>query len=87
MVCDRELWKVFNFGDVPLTADELRQRFKYINEKTKTVKVKGMVQSYPLNKWKNVTLTESMLFRLSTESPNLENLSISDAYLNCQRVS
>lgn len=46
-----------------------------------------MVSKYPLDVWKNNTITSNILSQLSNKCPKLEALTIHEGYLNYQKVS
>lgn len=87
LVCDRILWKNFDFGHIPLSAEEITRRFRYVNDRTTHVTVRGLTGKYPLDKWNNNTITAKMLERLIDRCPKLQSLSVHEAFLNFQKVS
>lgn len=87
LVCDRILWKQFDFGEISLSADEITRRFRYVNDRTTHVTVRGLTAKYPLDKWNNNTITAKMLERLIDRCPKLQSLAVHEAFLNFQKVS
>lgn len=87
LVCDRILWKHFDFGEISLSAEEITRRFRYVNDRTTHVTVRGLTAKYPLDKWNNNTITAKMLERLIGRCPKLQSLSVHEAFLNFQKVS
>lgn len=49
-------------------------------------KVRGFVSKYPIEKWKNNTITPNILRKLSSSCPNLEVMEIREGYINFQQV-
>lgn len=52
----------------------------------KEFKVRGLVSKYPLDKWKNNTLTVQILRKLSNECQQLDAMELYDGYVNFQKV-
>lgn len=86
LVCDRRLWTIFDYSNLPLAVDEILKRFKYINKDTTKFKIKGLVKLFPHKKWQNNTITENLLQKLQTLSPYLESLEIYEGFLDFQKV-
>lgn len=82
---ERKLWCNLDVSSEQLTGAEIIKRFRYMNKETKRVAVRGLVEKFPLESWKNNTLTHSTLKSLE-RAPFLEILSIINGYLNFQNV-
>lgn len=52
----------------------------------RTLKIRGQVTLYPLDKWKNQTVTENLIEQLGVKCPKIESLSIQDAYVDSNKV-
>lgn len=86
LVWDRKLWYDFDFTDTPLTSEQISKRLRYINKETRHIKIRGLVKQHPSKNWRNNTITERMLIRLSLNCPDLESLEIYKGYLNFQKI-
>lgn len=84
---DRRLWKTFDLSKVRLRTKSIAKWLKYVSKDTKYFSIRGMVSKYPLDIWKNITLTSNTLYHLSTICPDLEELVIYEGYLNFQKVT
>lgn len=87
LVKDRILWNTFDFSERRLSGREIAKRFNYLNNTTKHFIVRGLVFKYPLNKWKNKTITNSMLKQLVDTCPLLKTMEVYDGYLNMPPVN
>ncbi|KAJ6637942.1 hypothetical protein Bhyg_10673, partial [Pseudolycoriella hygida] len=87
LVCDRRLWKSFDYSELPLTLEQILKRFKYINKDTTEFKVKGLVKTFPSKKWENNTITEHLLQKLHILSPYLESLEVHEGFLDFEKFT
>ena len=69
-----------------MSAKEITSRLKYVSKQTKHVQLRGLVSKYPLEKYKNVTLTSAILHQLKIKCPHLESLAIHEGMLNFKKV-
>lgn len=86
IVEDERLWETFDFTQQRLTTREIIKRLYYVNERTKHFRICGYTDVYPLQKWRNMTLTENMLEQLRDKAPHLESLVVLNGYLDLDKV-
>lgn len=87
LIEDRRLWKNFDFATKRMMGRQIKKLLSAlqigdINE----FKVRGFVTKYPLEKWKNNTITVNVLQKLSSCCPCLETMEIREGYINFQKV-
>lgn len=87
LIEDRRLWKTFDFAIKRMMGRQIKKLLSAlqigdINE----FKVRGFVTKYPLEKWKNNTITVNVLRKLSSCCPCLETMEIREGYINFQKV-
>lgn len=76
----------FDFQTEKLTAMELLKRMHFLNQETRTFKVRGLTSNYPFNSWDNPTITSYILTILIDSCPNLETLSVFEGFVNFNKV-
>lgn len=94
IVEDRSLlWSQFDLSTKPLLAFQLRQRYRFLHEKTHTFRARGYGEIKKENKGKaawlsltntHVTMTAAMLSLLQEKCPHLRKLELSAAVLHVQ---
>lgn len=88
LVEDRRLWKTFDFSSKRLMGRQIKKLLITLQiADVKEFKVRGFVAKYPLDKWKNNTITVNLLRKLSSNCPCLETLEIREGYINFQQVN
>lgn len=65
---------------------EIKHLLKYVTKETKEFKIRGLVSKYPLDKWKNNTLTSTILAELTKRCPVLETIEVHEGFLNFEQV-
>jgi hypothetical protein len=83
---EKTLWINADFRRKPLQAQQILKRLKFLNTDTKSLALRGMYSFYPLDKYKNVTITSNMLGIVRETCPQLEHLEIIDGYLDTDKV-
>lgn len=83
---EKKLWVNFDFQSEKLTAMELLKRMSFLNQETRTFKVRGLTSNYPFNSWDNPTITSNILTILIDSCPHLETLSVFEGFVNFNKV-
>lgn len=65
---------------------EVKSRLNYIHEKTESIKLKGMVSTYPLRHWDKVTLSKMLMKQVKKSSKNLKSLEIREGFINLEKM-
>lgn len=87
IIKDRRLWKAFDFSSKRMMGQQTKKLLSTLQIGDITeFKVRGFVEKYPLDKWKNNTVTTNTLRKLASSCANLETMEIRDGYLNFQKV-
>lgn len=87
LVEDRRLWKSFDFATKKMMGRQIKKLLLTLQIGDITeFRVRGFVSKYPIEKWKNNTITPNTLRKLSSSCPNLEVMEIREGYINFQQV-
>lgn len=87
LVEDRRLWKSFDFATKKMMGRQIKKLLLTLQiGDIREFKVRGFVSKYPIEKWKNNTITPNILRKLSSSCPNLEVMEIREGYINFQQV-
>uniref|UniRef100_A0A336M1Z4 CSON010574 protein n=1 Tax=Culicoides sonorensis TaxID=179676 RepID=A0A336M1Z4_CULSO len=87
---DHTHWSIVDFTSQPFSCSTLLQLlFRDVCQysEIKDLKLRGQVSLYPLDKWKNHTVTSNMIKELCEKCPKLENLTIEDAFVDPNKVT
>lgn len=88
LIEDRCLWKTFDFSTRKMMGRQIKKLLTTLQiGDIREFKVRGFVSKYPLEKWKNNTITPNILRKLSSSCPNLETMEILNSYINFHQVS
>lgn len=80
------LWQSVDLTDKPLRLKEAKSRLAYINDKTESIKIKGMVSTYPLGYWDKVTLSKVMMKEIQKTSRNLQSFELREGFINLEKM-
>lgn len=86
LVKEKKLWTTFDFQQEKLTAMELLRRMHFLNQETKSFRIRGLTSNYPFSSWDNPTITGNMLTMLKDSCPHLETLSVVEGFINFNKV-
>jgi hypothetical protein len=84
---EKTLWIHADFKRKPLQAQQILKRLKFLTPDTKSLSLRGMYSYYPLDKYKNITITQNMLNNIRDYCPQLENLEILEGFIDIEKVS
>lgn len=65
---------------------ELLKRMHFLNQETKSFRIRGLTSNYPFSSWDNPTITGNMLTMLKDSCPHLETLSVVEGFINFNKV-
>lgn len=86
---DHTHWVNVDFTSQPLSCSQLiHALFRDICQfsEIRSLKIRGQVSLYPLDKWKNQTVTENLIAQLSVKCPKMESLYMQDAYVDSNKI-
>lgn len=87
LVEDRRLWKTFDFATKKMMGRQIKKLLSTLQiGDIEEFKARGFVSKYPIEKWKNNTITPNILRKLSSSCPNLKTIEIHEGYINFQQV-
>lgn len=86
LVKDHRLWNSFDFSKIQLSTKGIKKFMKYIGKDTIEFLICGLVSLYPLDKYRNNTITKNILSTLADKCPNLETLEVNEGFINFEKV-
>lgn len=87
LVQDRRLWKTFDLSTKKMMGGQIKKLLSTMQiGDIKEFKVRGFVSNYPLEKWKNNTITPNILRKLSSSCQSLETMELRESHINFDKV-
>lgn len=87
LVKDRRLWKTFDLSNKKMMGRQIKKLLSTMQiGDIRAFKVRGFVSKYPLEKWKNNTITPNILRKLAMSCKNLKTMEIRESHINFHQV-
>ena len=70
-----------------LDLADIKRRLKRVHYHTNSIKIRGKVEEFPQETWKNVSLNEVVLQHITETCENLKILEMHHCFINTETVS
>lgn len=84
---DRRLWQDIDLSSESLPYREISIRLEHMNDLTKRISIRGLVETYPDNSWNDVTVNETLLRKIAELCPSIEAFEVHNGFMNLEDVS
>ncbi|XP_055384539.1 uncharacterized protein LOC129614148 [Condylostylus longicornis] len=86
LIRDSRLWRNVDLTGEQLHLKDIKKYLLRVNDQTNCIKIRGMVEQYPSESWKNVSLSESLLQHITETCENLQILELHHCFINTETI-
>lgn len=83
---DRRLWQDIDLSSESLPYREISIRLEHMNDLTKRISIRGLVETYPDNSWNDVTVNETLLRKIAELCPSIEAFEVHNGFMNLEDI-